>query len=347
MLKASFPGRVTAPDTGLYEADRDRPWSQTCWIPAAAYVVLNSASEVASALAIIKKAGCKFAIRTNGHKPNVGFSSVDGNGVVLDLSGLAEKSLDNDGGVLHAGPGNRWGPVYTFLQEYGLSPIGGREVQVGLGGFLTGGGYPAFHSLYGIGPDGVKGCEVVLADGTIVEANANSHADLWRALKGGTSNFGIVMRFGIETHPEIKARYTIHLYDPSDYVNINIATLAVQEKMEEDLKVSIFTNFNKGFVAVFHMYADCLPESEQPKAFESFDKLSSKMNTPLPETDGTVLSFVQVLSRMGHVPHALKRKISTLTTKLSSDLYNEVNEIGRKRARRCQTVPCFITQYSL
>ncbi|ROV99464.1 hypothetical protein VMCG_06301 [Cytospora schulzeri] len=326
-LKASFPGRVTTPDAESYGAARDGPWSQTCWIPAAAYVVLNNASEVASALAIIKKAGCKFAIRTSGHNPNVGFSSVDGSGVVLDLSGLDEKSLGSDDSVLHAGPGNRWGPVYTFLQEQGLSPVGGREVQVGLGGFLTGGGYPAFASLYGTGPDGVKGCEVVLADGTIVEANANTHADLWRALKGGTSNFGIVTRFDIETHPETKARYTIQLYNPADYVNINAAILAVQEEMEKDPKVNIFTNFNQGFVAVFHMYADCLPAAEQPKAFGSFDKLSSKINTPLPQTDGNVLSFVQVLSQMGHVPHSLKRKIGTLTTRLGSDLYNEVHEL--------------------
>jgi FAD/FMN-containing dehydrogenase len=68
-------------------------------------------------------------------------------------------SLDSDG-ILHAGPGNRWGSVYKYLQEQGLSPIGGREVQVGLGGFLTGGGYPPFASLYGTGPDGIKGCEV-------------------------------------------------------------------------------------------------------------------------------------------------------------------------------------------
>lgn len=78
---------------------------------------------------------------------------------------------------------------------------------------ITTGGYPAFSSLYGIGPDSVKGCEVsncgeslcldyrfaglslmaiqvVLADGSVVEANAHSHSELWRALKGGTSNFG-------------------------------------------------------------------------------------------------------------------------------------------------------------
>ncbi|KAK7737297.1 hypothetical protein SLS53_006600 [Cytospora paraplurivora] len=333
-LKSLFPGRVTTPDAGSYETAQNSPWSQTCWIPAAAYVVLNNAQEVASALSTIKKAGAKFAIRTSGHNPNVGFSSVDGSGVVLDLSGLADKSLSSDGTVLHAGPGNRWGAVYEFLQQSGLSPIGGRDAQVGLGGFLTGGGYPAFSSLYGIGPDGVKGAEVVLADGTIVEANASTHPDLWRALKGGTSNFGIVTRFDIETHPEIKSRFSIELYDPSDYANINAATIAVQETMEKDPKVSIFTNFNKQFTAVFRMYADTLPEAEQPKVFEPLDKLSSRINTPLPETDGTVFSIVDTLSKMGHVPTPLKRKIGTLTTKISADLYNEVNQLWQEATKK-------------
>ena len=70
----------------------------------------------------------------------MGFSIVDGTGVVFDLRGLNERSLDSNG-VLHAGPGNRWGTIYQFLQEHDLSPIGGREVQVGLGGFLTGGNF--------------------------------------------------------------------------------------------------------------------------------------------------------------------------------------------------------------
>jgi FAD/FMN-containing dehydrogenase len=101
-------------------------------------VVLNSAEEVKSALKIVKKTGCKFAMRTSGHNPNVGFSSVDESRVVFDLRGLNAKSLDADG-VLHAGAGNRWGVIYQYLQEKGLSLIGSRDVQVGLGGFLTGG----------------------------------------------------------------------------------------------------------------------------------------------------------------------------------------------------------------
>lgn len=76
--------------------------------------------------------------------------------------------------------------------------------------------------------------------------------------------------------------------------------------MEKDPKVSIFTNFNKQFTAVFRMYADTLPEAEQPKVFEPLDKLSSRINTPLPETDGTVFSIVETLSKMGHVPTPLE-----------------------------------------
>lgn len=43
--------------------------------------------------------------------------------------------------------------------------------------------------------------EVVLADGSIVSANEQSNPDLFRALKGGGSNFGIVTRFDMVTFP--------------------------------------------------------------------------------------------------------------------------------------------------
>ncbi len=41
--------------------------------------------------------------------------------------------------------------------------------------------------------------EVVLASGSIVQANANSNHDLFIALKGGSNNFGIITRFDLPT----------------------------------------------------------------------------------------------------------------------------------------------------
>ena len=49
--------------------------------------------------------------------------------------------------------------------------------------------------------DQVVNYRVVLADGRIVDANQETHQDLFRALKGGGNNFGIVTRFDMVTFP--------------------------------------------------------------------------------------------------------------------------------------------------
>jgi FAD/FMN-containing dehydrogenase len=140
-LKAAFPTRTVTPDaTSEYEAAMTVPWSQTCWTPAAGYIYLSSVQELTEALAIIKKTGSKFSIRTTGHNPNPGFSSADLTAIVLDIRQFQSKELGADG-VARVGSGCTWGEVYAWLQEHNLSAIGGRDQQVGLGGFLLGGIY--------------------------------------------------------------------------------------------------------------------------------------------------------------------------------------------------------------
>lgn len=43
--------------------------------------------------------------------------------------------------------------------------------------------------------------QVVLADGRIVTASADENPDLWRALKGGGNNFGVVAQFKLRSFP--------------------------------------------------------------------------------------------------------------------------------------------------
>lgn len=52
---------------------------------------------------------------------------------------------------------------------------------------------------HGFGCDNVVAYEIVLASGAICNVTANAHSDLFRALKGGSSNFGIVTSFTIRT----------------------------------------------------------------------------------------------------------------------------------------------------
>ena len=72
------------------------------------------------------------------HNSNAGFSSADESAIVLDIRQLQSKELTSEG-VAHFGSGNTWGDMYAWLEEQNLSAIGGRDQQVGLGGFLLGG----------------------------------------------------------------------------------------------------------------------------------------------------------------------------------------------------------------
>lgn len=46
--------------------------------------------------------------------------------------------------------------------------------------------------------------QIVLSSGCIINANASNHAQLYRALKGGGNNFGIVIRFDLKTFEQGK-----------------------------------------------------------------------------------------------------------------------------------------------
>lgn len=94
---------------------------------------------------------------------------------------------------------------------------GGREATVGVGGLLLGGGTTFYTCRVGFAcgmfhgvrssrkwsrltlPDNVLNYEVVLADGSIINASESEHADLFRTLKGSGNNFGIVTRFDMST----------------------------------------------------------------------------------------------------------------------------------------------------
>lgn len=84
---------------------------------------------------------------------------------------------------------------------------------------------------------------------------------------------------------------------------INQATFEVQQTMEEDPRIGLFTNFNNGFVAVGLLYGDHPAESEARETFKPFHNLKSLMTTVLPSTNGTLLSLAQA---MGHAQTSLK-----------------------------------------
>ncbi|KAI0196912.1 6-hydroxy-D-nicotine oxidase [Astrocystis sublimbata] len=318
---------VTAKDSSDYVAEQQNPWSEVCWLPATCYVRPQNAAEVAAALATVTEKGTTFAVRSTGHNPIPKVSSVDQDGVVIDLRDIKSLSLRDDG-VVQIGGGATWGDIYTFLEDRGRSIIGARNLDVGVGGYTLGGGMSAFPNIHGLPADNVVNYQLVLGNSTIVEANAATNSDLWRALKGGGTNFGIVTRFDMQTYPLIKTKYAVNVYDPADYVNILQATIRVQESMEDDPKIGLFVSFSAQSVTVGLLYADELPEEITPKAFDPFLQLDSLLAQPVPWTSGTIKSLVNSIQY--NAPSA-RRTQAAATIKVDLDLYVKAHELYIER----------------
>ncbi|KAL8695588.1 MAG: hypothetical protein Q9224_003321 [Gallowayella concinna] len=92
--------------------------------------------------------------------------------------------------VAKVGAGQRWGDVYKQLDAYNVTVVGGRVLDVGVGGLILGCGLSYLSDLHGLACDNVVNFEVVLANGSVVDANVKSNPELWWALKGGGNNFG-------------------------------------------------------------------------------------------------------------------------------------------------------------
>jgi FAD/FMN-containing dehydrogenase len=146
-------------------------------------------------------------------------------GVLISTENLNTMRLTDANTIAQLGPGLRWGAVYEWISQYNLGIVGGRYGPVGVPGLLLGGGINYFSSKYGWAANTVSNFEVVLANGTIVNANAQTNPDLFWALKGGSSNFGIVTRFDVRTFPVTSVYGGTTFYKPK-YVDEYLDAIA-------------------------------------------------------------------------------------------------------------------------
>lgn len=108
--------------------------------------------------------------------------------------------------------------------------------DVGVGGLLLSGGLSFFHPQLGFACDSIRNYQVVNADGRILEVNQESFPDLYWALRGGGSNFGIVTRFDLDSVPYDKFWGGAISYDISQ-LDVLIPAFAELAK-GEDLKAT-------------------------------------------------------------------------------------------------------------
>ncbi len=59
-------------------------------------------------------------------------------GVLIDLSSLNATSYDASKNTVIVGAGARWGDLYHYLDPYEMTVVGGRVLDVGVGGLILG-----------------------------------------------------------------------------------------------------------------------------------------------------------------------------------------------------------------
>ncbi|KAK3687935.1 hypothetical protein B0T22DRAFT_439508 [Podospora appendiculata] len=199
-LVSLFGNKVSLPSSNEYALIAPENWSETAQLTPTCLVEPTSAQEVAQILAVLVKDGTQFAVRGGGHMPVPRAANID-KGVLISLDEMNTMQLAQNNRIAQLGPGLRWHEVYEWISAFGLGVSGGRYAPVGVPGYLLGGGINFFGSRFGWSSNMVSNYEIVLANSTIVNANAQTNSDLFWALKGGSSNYGIVTRFDIKTFP--------------------------------------------------------------------------------------------------------------------------------------------------
>ncbi|KAH8807862.1 hypothetical protein F5884DRAFT_881399 [Xylogone sp. PMI_703] len=200
-LSASGLGSLLLyPTDAAYAAREASYWAVNSQLGPQCIIQPRNTDDVSRVIKVLAKHGIQFAVRSGGHSQWSGGSDIH-NGVTVDLGLMTNVTYDPQTQLVSIEPGPRWRDVYAALEPYNVGVTGGRDADVGIGGFLTGGGNSYYVGRTGFGCDTVVNFEVVLSNGDIVNANKSSHSDLWKALKGGSGNFGIVTRFDVESFP--------------------------------------------------------------------------------------------------------------------------------------------------
>src|SRR3954447_2346524 len=129
-----------------------------------------------------------------------GLSLVD-DGVVIDVRGRDEITVDPERRIARVGGGVTWGEVDAATQEHGLATVGGRVSSTGVAGLALGGGSGWLEGKHGLTVDHILAVELVTASGEPVRASADEHPELFWALRGGGGNFGVVTALQLRLHP--------------------------------------------------------------------------------------------------------------------------------------------------
>ncbi|ETS75027.1 hypothetical protein PFICI_13511 [Pestalotiopsis fici W106-1] len=303
-------------------------WSLACVAQPYCVFLPRNSSDVSKILQIIDYFKIKFAVRSGGHSPNPGWSSIDSSGILVSLERLNQVTLSDDKSVASVGPGGRWGDVDATLTPFNVTVLGGRAGPVGVGGLLLGGGYHYLAAEHGLSADNVKNFEIVLADGNITNANATDNSDLFWALKGGGPNFGIVTRYDLYTYPLTATWLQLGIY-PIDQAQKTLEAFATWQKDGgSNPKSNVILTITLDAVIIGLTYNE--PLSGPPDVFAPFSELTP-LQMLIPPSNNTFSIIYEIGNSILPAEH-LRHDYRGVASQVDAQLYIDVYNFWREKA---------------
>ena len=126
--------------------------------------------------------------------------------------------------------------------------------------------------------------EVVLADGSVVNTNAREHPDLFKALKGGSNNFGVVTRFDLQAFSQGNFWGGFLSYPSSTVPQQLAAFSSFMRGSKSDLYGSVICAI--GFVGVYQKVVvsiglHYMKEVSDPVIFQPFTSIRPQLNSTI------------------------------------------------------------------
>ncbi|KAI9855702.1 MAG: hypothetical protein M1813_009664 [Trichoglossum hirsutum] len=200
-LRDSLKGgsKVYLPGEEGYQRGVTR-WSEYSEKAAGAVAVPTSTLDISATVAFCATHSIELAVVGGGHSTS-GSSSTDG-GIVLDLSLLRGVTVDPTAKTITVQGGAVWADVDTAAAEHGLAAVGGTVNHTGVGGLTLGGGWGWLTPRYGMVIDNLLAATMVLADGSVVQTSEAENPDLFWAIRGAGTNFGVAAEFVFRAHEQ-------------------------------------------------------------------------------------------------------------------------------------------------
>ena len=196
-LRADFHGELIEPGSTDYEAARRVRNGLINRFPA---VIARCAgvADVTVAVNFAREHELPLSVRAGAH--NVAGNATNDGGIVIDLSAMRGVRVDAASKTARVQGGATWGDVDRETQLFGLATPGGLVSSTGIAGLTLHGGWGWLRRKFGYSVDNLISVDIVTADGDVLVANESENSDLFWAIRGAGSNFGVVTSFEFRLH---------------------------------------------------------------------------------------------------------------------------------------------------